>query len=260
MTVDEAVVRSVPTAAVPHAGAWDAGRSPGKLIVAWQHPATRLISPVGLLEHGVGYRYRYLRRTQQVEGFHPFLGFPDWERTYVAERLFPMFAQRIMSPRRPDFRQFLHQLDLSVDASPWEQLERSEGRRTGDTVQVFPIPSIRADGFTSCRFLVHGVRHVNGGVLPPLARGDQLALRPDPTNPVNPQAVLVCTFEGHAVGYVPDLLLEHLRVVEAGAPARLVVEHMNGPDAPLHLALLVRLDGQAPAGYAPMSGPGWDTF
>lgn len=257
MTVDETVVRSAPVDAPADAGAWDAGRSAGKLIVAWQHPATRLISPVGLLEHGIGYRYRYLRRAPQIEGFHPFLGFPDWKRSYLAERLFPMFAQRIMSPRRPDFRQFLQQLDLSVDATPWEQLERSEGRRTGDTVQVFPIPSVRADGFTTCRFLVHGVRHVNGGVLPRLGRGDLLALRRDPTNPVNPDAVLVCTASGQPLGYVPDLLLDHLQIVEA---VHLVVEHVNGPDAPLHLALLVRLDGQAPAGYKPMSGLGWETF
>jgi hypothetical protein len=260
VTVDETVARSIPVAAPADTGSWDAGRSSGRLIVAWQHPATRLISAVGLLEHGIGYRYRYLRCAPQVAGFHPFLGFPDWERTYIAERLFPMFAQRIMSPRRPDFRQFLHQLDLSVDATPWEQLERSEGRRTGDTVQVFPIPSVGADGLTTCRFLVHGVRHVNGGSLPPLTRGDLLALRPDPTNPVNPEAVLVCTPDGRALGYVPDLLLEHLRVVEAGAPFRLVVEHVNGADAPLHLALLVRLDGRAPAGYEPMSGPRWETF
>jgi len=169
VTVDEAVAR--PPEAVRSAaprGSWDAGRSPGSLIVAWQHPASRLISPVGLLEHGVSYRYRYLRRAQYVEGFLPFLGFPEWERTYVSDRLFPLFSQRIMSPRRPDFRQFLRQLHLSADATPWEQLERSEGRRTGDTVQVFPIPLVRDDGSTTCRFLVHGIRHVAKGTLPPL--------------------------------------------------------------------------------------------
>lgn len=261
MTVEDATVPSTAvTAPAGSAGSWDAGRSPGRLIVAWQHPATRLISPVGLLEHGIGYRFRYLRRAPDVEGFHPFLGFPDWPRSYVAERLFPMFAQRIMSPRRPDFHQFLRQLDLSDDASPWEQLERSEGRRTGDTVQVFPIPTVRPDGSSTCRFLVHGIRHVNGGRLPPVARGEHLALRADDENPVNPAAVLVCSSKHRPLGYVPDLLLDHLRVLRATQPPRLVVEHVNGPDAPAHLRLLVRLDGRAPAGYEPMSGPDWATF
>jgi len=38
------------------------------------------------------------------------------------------------------------------------------------------------------------------------------------------------------------------------------VEHVNGPEAPAHLRLLVRLDGSAPGGYEPMSGPEWATF
>ena len=262
MTVDEAVA---PLGA-PHARAgtssadWDVGRSPGSLIVAWQHPATRLISPVGLLEHGAGYRYRYLRRATDVEGFVPFLGFPDWQQTYLADRLFPLFQQRIMSSRRPDFRHFLRQLDLSDNAEPWEQLARSEGRRTGDTVQVFPVPSVDADGRSTCRFLVHGVRHVNDGQLPPLSRGEVLTLHDDPKNPVNSDAVMVWSPNRQPLGYVPDLLLDHLRALQKVEPPQLVVEHMNGPDAPAHLRLLVRLDGQALAGYEPMSGPEWETF
>ena len=93
-----------------------------------------------------GYRFRYLRRAVDVEGFLPFLSFPAWERTYTSQRLFPLFSQRIMSPRRPDFGEFLRQLHLSGDATPWEQLARSEGRSTGDTVQVFPIPAVRLTG------------------------------------------------------------------------------------------------------------------
>jgi hypothetical protein len=256
VTVDETVVRP----AASTVGSWDVGRSPGSLIVAWQHPASRLISPVGLLEHGAGYRFRYLRRAPAVEGFLPFLGFPRWDQTYLATRLFPLFQQRIMSPRRPDFGQFLRQLDLDDNASPWEQLARSEGRRTGDTVQVFPIPLVYPDRSSTCRFLVHGIRHVNHGHLPALRRDDRLALLADPANPVNPEAVLVCSPHGERLGYVPDLLLDHLRALQESAPVTLAVEHVNGPEAPAHLRLLVRLDGTAPSGYEPMSGPDWATF
>jgi hypothetical protein len=77
---------------------WDAGRSGGRLIVAWQHPESRLIAPVGLLEHGRElYRFRYLRRAGDLPDFQPFLSFPTWERTYTSQLLFPMFAQRIMT-------------------------------------------------------------------------------------------------------------------------------------------------------------------
>jgi len=259
MTIEEVAAR--PAGAT--AGTWDAGRSPGSVIVAWQHPETRLIAPVGLLEHGhgLGYRFRYLRCASTVDGFLPFLSFPEWQRTYISQHLFPLFSQRIMSPRRPDFSQFLHQLHLDEDATPWEQLARSEGRRTGDTVQVFPIPTVHADGSTSCRFLVHGIRHVAGGQLPlSLTPGDELELQDDPANPVNPEAVLVCSRGGERLGYVPDLLLEHLRVLRDTGSVCLTVEHVNGPEVPAHLRLLVLLDGHAPADYQPMSGPRWQTY
>lgn len=239
-----------------------ADRSAGALIVAWQHPESRLISPVGRLEHGpgIGYRFRYLRAAPDTEGFRQFLSFPAWDRDYRSDRLFPLFSQRIMSPRRSDFPEFLRQLHLDSNATPWEQLARSEGRRTGDTVQVFPVPSVEPDGSSRCYFLAHGIRHVTGGALPPLAPGEPLELRAEPNNPVNPGAQLLRTRDGLDLAYVPDLLLEHLAVLRAAGPFTVRVEHVNGAEAPAHLRLLVRLDGEAPRDYVPMSGGSWNPY
>lgn len=255
MTVDEAGVL-VPSAAAT------AGTSSARLIVAWQHPDTRLIAAVGVLEAGLdqGYRFRYLRRAAEVPGFQPFLGFADLRVVYESPHLFPFFSQRIMSERRPDFSLYLRQLHLDEDASPWEQMARSEGRRTGDTVQLFPVPVVRPDGSTTCRFLVHGIRHVCGGRPPPLRPGDALTVLPEPSNPVNADAVLVCSASGERLGYVPDILLDHLQVVAKEGEFELLVEHVNGPDVPPHLRLLARLEGSTPPGYRPMTGPGWETF
>lgn len=258
MTIDDLTMR---TPRSSHRQA-EAGCSAGRLVVAWQHRGSRLITPVGLLEHDeeTGYRFRYLRRAARVPGFQPFLGFPLLERTYTSPRLFPIFAQRVMSPKRPDYTRYLRHLHLAEDASPWEQMARSEGRRTGDTVQVFPVPVVRTDGSTTCRFLIHGVRHVTGGDVPHLAVGDSLLLEPDPANPVNPEALLVCSATGERLGYVPDLLLPYVRAVQSNGPMELVVEHVNGPDAPVHLRILARLEGSVPEGFLPMAGPGWETF
>lgn len=236
------------------------GRSGGALIVAWQHPDDRTISPVGRLEHGpgLGYRFRYLISAPQVAGFQPFLTFPDWAGDYRSPNLFPLFSQRIMSPRRPDYSQYLRQLHLDADASPWEQMARAEGRRHGDTVQVLPIPTVDEDGTSTSYFLAHGVRHVVGSAFPPLSPGDALELRPDPGNRYNPAARLILDVGGTALGYVPDLLLEHVVALELAGPVDLRVEHVNGPDAPPHLRLLVRLHGAVPTGYVPMSGPPWE--
>lgn len=239
---------------------WDVGGSPGRLIVAWQDPSSRLISPVGVLEHDLDYRFRYLRRVEDVPAFRPFIGFPDLRGTYTSPTLFPLFSKRVMSARRPDYGQFLAQLHLSSDSTPWEQLARSEGRSAGDAVQVFPVPWVAEDGSTRCRFLVHGVRHVNRGSLPPLVPGQTLVLRDEPANPVNPEAVQVLTTDDQPLGYVPDLLLEHLRAMWATGPTQLTVEHVNGPEAPPHLRLLVRLEGRVRVGYEPMSGKAWATY
>lgn len=261
MTVDGSLAPPRPQEA--QGSAHGPGGSPhGELVVAWQNPSSRLIAPVGLLEQLATeqYRFRYLRRASMTDGFSPFLSFSDWARDYRSQRLFPLFSQRVMSPRRPDYPEFLRQLHLDADATPWEQLARSEGRRTGDTVQVFPVPSVGGDGTSSCRFLVHGIRYANGGHLPDLPPGTPLDLQDDPGNPINPLAAHVVTAEGGVLGHVPDLLLEHLHVLRATGDVRTVVEHVNGPEAPMHLRLLVRVDGTAPAGYRPMRGPNWATY
>lgn len=257
MTVEDVEVRPASSAEIGNPV-----RTTQQLVVAWQHPDTRVIAPVGLLEHRdtAGYWFGYLRRAATVPGFHPFVGFPDLHGSYRSPYLFPMFRQRIMSPKRPDFPRYLRHLYLDEDATPWEQMARSEGRRTGDTVQVFPIPSVLPDGSTTCRFLVHGIRHVSGGVLPPLTRAEPLVLRSDPDNPVNSSALVVCSTAGERLGFVPDLLLDYVHAVQSHGPCDVVVDNVNGPDAPVHLRLLARLQGSVPLGYRPMSGPGWETF
>ncbi len=87
--------------------------------VSWQHPASRLIEAVGLLtcDDG-GLAFGYLARADLVDGFRPFLGFPDLERRYVSPRLFPTFAQRIMRRGRPDYRCHLETLSLDPGADP----------------------------------------------------------------------------------------------------------------------------------------------
>jgi hypothetical protein len=237
-----------------------------RLAVAWQHPVERRISPVGLLDYdGVTYRFRYLRRALETAGFRPFLGFPEWDREYISDRLFPMFAERVMSPRRPDYPTYLRTLDLPDDPSPMEVLARSEGRRVGDTVQLFPEPTVQPNGRTTCRFLVHGIRHMlraDPGVEDKLARlsvGGRLVLVDEPTNPYNPRAVLTSSVDGQRIGWVPDLLLDYVHTVLETGSVTVVAEHVNGPEAPFHLRVLARLDAQVQIGYRPFTGPEWET-
>ena len=131
-----------------------------RLVVTWQHPADRNIEPVGFLDYdGQCYRFGYIRHALSVKGFNPLLGFRDLSRAYSSEKLFPLFAQRVMDPRRPDYQRYVERLGLDEEASPWEQITRSQGRRQGDTIQLLPQPTTDGQALT-CLFLVNGVRHV----------------------------------------------------------------------------------------------------
>lgn len=234
------------------------------LIVAWQDPTVRLISPVGLLDiEGGQYCFRYIRRAQDLESFRPILGFPELDRVYESESLFPFFSQRVMMPRRPDYERYLGQLSLARDAEPMEVLGRSQGQRHGDCYQLLPVPTVSADGGTSYIFLVNGIRHmldVDAGVesrLAALRPGDSLYLANEETNEFNPRAILVTADRSHRIGWVPDLLLDYVHEIRNFSRECVSVVHVNGPDVDPHLRLMVKIQGRVRPGYDPLGDPSW---
>lgn len=109
----------------------DGGSAPSRLVVAWQHPQTRLISAVGMLDvETERYRFRYLRRAIRTTDFRPFLGFREFERTYLSDELFPLFQQRVMNPRRPDYERYIRSLSLPPTPRPgssWPDRRETDG-------------------------------------------------------------------------------------------------------------------------------------
>ncbi|MCR6492724.1 hypothetical protein [Cellulomonas sp. P24] len=243
--------------------------------MAWQHPVDRGIHPIALLRHrGDEYSFRYVRAVLEVPDFRPLLGFGDLREVYTSDRLFPLFAQRALDPRRPDYQRYVSDLGLDPsDATPWEQITRSSGRRNGDTLQLFPVPHVVA-GQVSCSFLVHGIRHLPenrpvfdgvphpvtagqiGDVLDGLVPGAPLALVPEPTNANNPEAILVVAGEV-PVGYVPDLLVRDLHRLREVTQVHASVIRVNGPDAPSHLRVLAELAAERAHGFEFFQDPRW---
>ncbi len=230
-----------------------------RLIVTWQHPDSRWIEPVGFLSYdGELYSFDYIRHALQVADFQPLLGFGDVHHSYKSEILFPLFAQRVMDPRRPDYHRYVERLGLTEDASPWEQIARSQGRRQGDSLQLLPEPVISDENLT-CLFLVNGMRHVPsrpvtlGGrqlrvtseqvesALSELRPGDPLRLISEPSNKFNPLAIMVTGSSSTPLGWVPNLLVEDLNRLLALTAVQVTAVHINGPDAPWHLRLLAQL-------------------
>ena len=263
-------VLDAPAASTPDSS----GELAQRLVVAWQHPVERSISPVGFLTYdGSLYRFRYIRNALQVKDFRPLLGFEDLHCGYSSTELFPLFAQRAMDPRRPDYQRYVERLGLDGEPGPWEQIARSQGRRQGDTLQLLPEPTLVGNALTGL-FLVHGMRYTHReprmldgrmvsvtrdqveAVLAGLTPGDELGLARESGNPVNPLALMVL---GSSVplGWVPDLLVEDLQVLLDRADVSVKVEHVNGPDAPWHLRLLARLHVTPADGFRFFTGEQW---
>lgn len=261
-----------------------ASREPGnrsaktvrRLVVTWQHPADRNIEPVGFLDYdGQCYRFGYIRHALSVKGFNPLLGFRDLNRAYSSEMLFPLFAQRVMDPRRPDYQRYVERLGLDEEASPWEQITRSQGRRQGDTIQLLPQPTTDGHALT-CLFLVNGVRHVPDvprildgqqievtkeqveAALERLHPGEALRLAREPGNKVNPLALMVMAPAATPIGWVPNLMIEDMHQLMTLTDVNVTVAHVNGSNAPWHLRLLVRLDAPNAGEFRFFTGNEWE--
>lgn len=208
-----------------------------RLLVSRQDPETRLYSRVGELKlDGMEYVFAY-----DPDVTRPLPGLPVG-REHRSSELFPIFAERVMHPHRPDHAQTLEQLGLRPEAGPFTVLAISGGLRTGDTFELTPLPE---PGRVELPFLVHGIRHLlpaEQAHVDDLLPGQHLTLRHEPENEANERAVLV-TDEGARLGYVPDPLLEYVHKIMRHDHS-LTVERVNRPEAGFHVRLLVVLSGQ----------------
>jgi len=229
-----------------------------RLIVTRQDPESGAYHAIGYLDRVEGgYEYGYLAAFVGKQGFVPMVGFRDTDRRYHRAQLFPSFAERVMSAKRPDRPEYLHSLSLEQDADAWEILSASGGYREGDAIELISLPTFDAStGRTTAAFLAHGVRHRGDEAsrhIETLRPGDSLGLEPDPDNSVNPRAIKVVDGPLH-LGYVPDPLLDYVWSLEPGAV--LSVVQANPAETNPHLRLLLRLEGACRGPFV-FDGPDW---
>ena len=244
------------------------------LFVAWQEPESRRYHVVGRLTRGTVldypelYEFVYTRGALEAAdgGFEPLLAFPSpatglnrFGGVFRSLALFPFFANRIMSPRRPDYEAYIASLGLTREeaADPMTQLARSGGARATDPFELFPMPEIREESDGVCYeflFFVHGFRHLTPEeqhrVLQ-LRVGDELCCHPEPENPVDPAAILVLTVDGVRAGWIPRYLAPDVGdLCEACDYVTAQVAQVN-PSAATPQRLLCRLTTCVPVGAVP---------
>jgi len=236
------------------------------VFVAWRSggDSTGHWGPVGRLERiPTGYRFVYTEGARKLEGFRPFPGLDELEAVYESRELFPLFANRLLAPSRPEYKSYLEWNGLDPDnpPDPIALLSITEGRRATDQLEIFPAPQPDNSGCFLIKFYLHGVRWMSPSAVERiqyLKPGESLGLLPDPCNQYDRNAVAVRTMEivgRHLIGYVPRYLAYDVRELclscEPNA-IQLTVERVN-PNAPLQFRLLCRLRACWPNDFKPCS-------
>ena len=209
------------------------------------------------------YEFSYIEGARQAEeavGFFGIPGFPDLERQYHADELFPAFRSRTMNLGRPDRAGYL--ADLGLDVEEWDalaELSVSGGRSLADSFEVFPEIEPDREGRFAKRFVLHGLRHLNKHAVErseSLRVGDSLRLSLELNNPVTLHAILVSTDDYYILGWLPRYLVDcmHRDGVWMVEDARVTVARVN-PYTPLSNRLLVDFSGRLPQGFSPMKDP-----
>jgi len=239
--------------------------------LAWQDPFQKRWYPIGRLRReDAFFRFEYVQGALQASrdvGFEPIISFPDFGEIYLSEKLFPLFHNRLMAPSRPEYRDYLSWLDVSVqEAEPLLLLGRSGGHRATDSFRVFPVPEVTADHRYQTRFFVHGLSFMPERAQA-LARrlwgGDSLLLMHDFQNVKDDRALLLHAISDDgdgdptAIGYCPPHLADDLHTLMATpssrASIRVTVVRVNPPPAPSQLRVLCSLEADCPTGFIPLA-------
>jgi hypothetical protein len=184
---------------------------------------------------------------------------------YESRELFPFFANRVLSKKRPEYQEFLQWLNVPPGQDdPLTLLARTCGIRATDTLAVFPCPEQQGDNTYQVQFFSHGLRYLSAGSIERvhnLRSGDSLYVMVDVQNARDPQAVALRSDDPIAlVGFSPRYFAKDFRrLLEHCSPetVKVVVERVNH-DAPVQLRLLCRFTAPWPEGFRPCADEAYE--
>lgn len=240
------------------------------LFIAWQDQDgkyPRPWFPIGRLDADVErplYRFRYTGGAQSAQnqvGFSLPPEFPGLRKAYESDTLFPIFKNRVMSPRRPDFPEYLSALDIPKTATSIDVLAANGGRKMTDAYEVFPKIDKHPDGAFSCRFFLSGWRDMPAPVksrIETLKQCEELRLALDMAHQAPGLAVQIQTTDciSVVIGWTPQYLAEDLAasVPQCAGEFAARVARVNPSPVPASQRVLIELSGNW-NGHEPMSGP-----
>lgn len=187
-----------------------------QLYITWQSHSSREWYTVGELTHrdDTGYVFRYVQGAidaQQEADFAGIASFPDFDRSYTSAQLFSFFSNRILSSKRPEYKELIKQVGLQPvgdTESPqfvFDFLRRTRGWRATDSFEMFaPVEEI--EGGYRWDFFTRGVRHSDDAIKERWIDEEPAEpLRPvlDPHNQYDHSAVIIMDRKQRSLGFVP---------------------------------------------------------
>ncbi|WP_417551726.1 HIRAN domain-containing protein [Marinomonas fungiae] len=218
--------------------------------VAWQDPEERDWHVIGRLEfEGEVYSFQYTKGCRQSNNFVAFSGMDDLDKTYFSKSLFPIFSNRVLSPKRPEYEKFLSWMGLDGGkATTMDLLVRSGGIRGTDRLELFPLLEENEHAEIEYEFFVHGNRYLpesSSKRLSLLLQGERLMACLDIQNPYDENAIYLRTEnEPELLGYVPRYLSKELAPILKDNPRSISFRvSLVSDDAPSEYKLLCQLSG-----------------
>lgn len=229
------------------------------LFVALQQPDNGEWIPVAKLDRRDGvYRFSYTQGVTRAKDFQPFSGMRHLNVTYESPSLFPLFANRLISKSRPEFKDYLRWLGLSDTADdPMAILALTGGIRGTDSIELFQPPVVSTDGHYEVDFFARSLSHLPKPAVEHIGtmhKGDRLFLMRDGQNDFDPLALALRTgTPSYFLGYCPKYYVQDLGVLLANPECDLQV-HVKcvNLDAPLNMRLLCSASAIVPQIFSPL--------
>jgi hypothetical protein len=237
-------------------------------ILNWQDPESRRWHPVGKLTRIEDFFvFAYTKGSLDSPNFVPFGNMSDQKSLYISESLFPIFANRVINERRPEFSRYSAWSGLNYpgEVDPLLLMARMGGVRATDTLQVYPVPEKTADGFYKTVFFCHGVSYLtenSQSFVSMLSSGERLYPMLDVQNPFDTMAVALRSADPPTiVGYCPRYLAKDIGTLAAVASGSLniVVKQVNA-DAPAQYRLLCEAFSRWPEDFEPCNSEDQQTI
>jgi hypothetical protein len=221
------------------------------VFLAWQSPDTRGWHVVGALtQTHQGYEFHYTKGAAAAgDSFIPFSGMEDINKSYVSEELFPLFHNRLLSSKRPEYPSFIKWLGLSEeDATPINILARSGALRGTDQLQMFHRIHVNNSGSFEHFFFLHGLSYLNKSAqkrVESLLIGERLFLCLDCQNIHDEHAVIVRADKpAEIIGYCPRYLAKDINfLLDISSEVTVTVEKTT-KDAPTNYQLMCKVSGK----------------